>query len=117
MASSTDYLEFVLDLLRDVPAVTNRKMMGEYLLYSDGVLFGGIYDDRLLLKDTPAARAAFHAPRRQRGPGLYRRSGSRHARGVAEAEEEALASRDRAVNGARPDLTAQAFLSVLTSKK
>ena len=59
MASSTDYLEFVLDLLRDVPAVTNRKMMGEYLLYSDGVLFGGIYDDRLLLKDTPAARAAF----------------------------------------------------------
>ena len=59
MASSTDYLEFVLDLLRDVPAVTNRKMMGEYLLYSDGVLFGGIYDDRLLLKYTPAARAAF----------------------------------------------------------
>ena len=45
MASSTDYLEFVLDLLRDVPAVTHRKMMGEYLLYSDGVLFGGIYDD------------------------------------------------------------------------
>jgi len=65
MASSTDYLEFVLDLLRDVPAVTHRKMMGEYLLYSDGVLFGGIYDDRLLLKDTPAARAAFpeeHVP-------------------------------------------------------
>ena len=59
MASSTDYLEFVLDLLRDVPAVTHRKMMGEYLLYSDGMLFGGIYDDRLLLKDTPAARAAF----------------------------------------------------------
>ena len=59
MASSTDYLEFVLDLLRDVPAVTHRKMMGEYLLYSDDVLFGGIYDDRLLLKDTPAVRAAF----------------------------------------------------------
>ncbi len=59
MASSTDYLEFVLDLLRDVPAVTHRKMMGEYLLYSDDVLFGGIYDDRLLLKDTPAIRAAF----------------------------------------------------------
>lgn len=59
MASSTDYLEFVLDLLQDVPTVSHRKMMGEYLLYSDGVLFGGIYDDRLLLKDTPAARAAF----------------------------------------------------------
>ncbi len=49
----------MLDLLRDVPAVTHKKMMGEYLLYSDGILFGGIYDDRLLLKDTPAARAAF----------------------------------------------------------
>lgn len=59
MASSSEYLEYVLDLLGNVPAVTYKKMMGEYLLYSDDVLFGGIYDDRLLLKDTPAARAAF----------------------------------------------------------
>ena len=59
MASSAEYLEFVLDLLREVPALTHKKMMGEYLLYSDDVLFGGIYDDRLLLKDVPAARAAF----------------------------------------------------------
>ena len=59
MASSAEYLEFVLDLLREVPALTHKKMMGEYLLYSDDVLFGGIYDDRLLLKDTPAARAVF----------------------------------------------------------
>ena len=59
MASSPEYLEYVLDLLRDVPAVTHKKMMGEFLLYSDGVLFGGIYDDRFLLKDTPAAREAF----------------------------------------------------------
>jgi len=59
MASSAEYLEFVLDLLREVSALTHKKMMGEYLLYSDDVLFGGIYDDRLLLKDTPAARAAF----------------------------------------------------------
>ena len=59
MASSAEYLEYVVDLLRDVPAVTNKKMMGEFLLYSDGVLFGGIYDDRFLLKDTPAARDAF----------------------------------------------------------
>ena len=59
MASSAEYLEFVLDLLREVPALTHKKMMGEYLLYSEGVLFGGIYDDRLLLKDTPTARAAF----------------------------------------------------------
>lgn len=59
MASSTEYLEYVLDLLRDVPSVTHKKMMGEYMLYSDGLLFGGIYDDRFLLKDTPASRAAF----------------------------------------------------------
>lgn len=37
-------------------------MMGEYLPYSEGVLFGGVYDDRLLLKDTPTARA--YGPRR-----------------------------------------------------
>lgn len=59
MASSTEYLEYVLDLLQDAPAITHKKMMGEYLLYSAGVLFGGVYDDRLLLKDTPAARKAF----------------------------------------------------------
>lgn len=59
MASSKEYLEYVLDLLRDVPDVTCKKMMGEYMLYSEGVLFGGVYDDRFLLKDVPAARDAF----------------------------------------------------------
>lgn len=59
MASSEGYLEYVLGLLRDVPSVSYRKMMGEFLLYSEGVLFGGVYDDRFLLKETPAARAAF----------------------------------------------------------
>ena len=56
MASSVDYLDYVLDLLADVPEVTSRKMMGEYLLYASGKLFGGIYDDRFLVKDAPAAR-------------------------------------------------------------
>ncbi len=59
MASSEEYLNYVIDLLREVPAVSHRKMMGEYLLYSEGILFGGIYDDRFLLKDVPAARNAF----------------------------------------------------------
>ena len=59
MASSEGYLEYVLDLLQDAPEITYKKMMSEYLLYSDGVLFGGIYDDRFLLKDVPAARGAF----------------------------------------------------------
>lgn len=57
MASSPEFLEYVLDLLADVPEVTTRKMMGEYLLYAQGRLFGGVYDDRFLVKDVPAARA------------------------------------------------------------
>ena len=52
MASSIDYLEFVLDLLRDIRVITYKKMMGEFLLYKNGILFGGIYDDRFLLKKT-----------------------------------------------------------------
>lgn len=59
MASSEDYLEYILDLLQDVPCLSHRKMMGEYMLYCDGIIFGGIYDDRFLLKDVPAAREAF----------------------------------------------------------
>ena len=57
MASSAEYLAYVLDLLAGVPDVTTRKMMGEYLLYASGKLFGGVYDDRFLVKDTPASRA------------------------------------------------------------
>ena len=40
MASSEGYLAYVLDLLGGVPEVTHRKMMGEYLLYASGKLFG-----------------------------------------------------------------------------
>ena len=59
MDSTQNYLEFVMDLLIEVPEVTHRKMMGECILYSRGVIFGGIYDDRFLLKDVPATRKAF----------------------------------------------------------
>ena len=50
MSSTRDYLEYVLDLLSDVPDITYKKMMGEYILYSDGIIFGGIYDNRFLIK-------------------------------------------------------------------
>ena len=50
MASSRDYLTFVLELLREVNGVTYKKMMGEYILYKDNIIFGGIYDDRFLVK-------------------------------------------------------------------
>lgn len=54
MASSVDYLEYVLELTRKVGNVTYKKMMGEFLLYSGGVLFGGVYDNRFLIKKTPS---------------------------------------------------------------
>ena len=50
MSSTKEYRDFILEQLRDLPGVTCRPMMGEFLLYLDGVLFGGIYDDRLLVK-------------------------------------------------------------------
>ncbi len=56
MASSEDYLAYVLDLLVQVPDVSHRKMMGEYVLYAQGKVFGGIYDDRFLVKPTDTAK-------------------------------------------------------------
>lgn len=56
MASSKEYLDFILEKFTDDDRVRARKMMGEYLIYVNDVLIGGIYDDELLLKPTPAAR-------------------------------------------------------------
>ena len=53
MASTKEYRDYILEQLSLMPGVTCRPMMGEFLLYADGVLFGGIYDDRLLVKITP----------------------------------------------------------------
>ena len=52
MASSKDYLTFVLELLREVDGISCKKMMGEFMLYKDGIIFGGVYDDRFLIKKT-----------------------------------------------------------------
>ncbi|MCR5092004.1 MAG: TfoX/Sxy family protein [Bacilli bacterium] len=52
MASNQEYLTYVLETLREVDGITYKKMMGEYLLYADGVLFGGVYDNRFLIKKT-----------------------------------------------------------------
>ncbi len=52
MASSKDYLAYVLELLREVEGITYKKMMGEYMLYKDDILFGGVYDNRFLIKKT-----------------------------------------------------------------
>ncbi len=55
MASSREYLEFVLGQLSGLEEITHRAMMGEYILYYRGRVIGGIYDDRLLVKSVPAA--------------------------------------------------------------
>ena len=52
MASSKEYLHFILEQLSDLNDVSYRPMMGEYILYYRGKIIGGIYDDRLLVKKT-----------------------------------------------------------------
>ena len=56
MASSKDYLEFVLEQLSALSDITYRAMMGEYIIYYQGRVIGGIYDDRFLVKNTAKAR-------------------------------------------------------------
>ena len=56
MASSKEYLEFVLEQLSELDDITYRAMMGEYIIYYRGKVAGGIYDDRFLVKPVQAAR-------------------------------------------------------------
>ncbi len=64
MASDKEYLEFVLEQLSDLEGVSHRAMMGEYIIYYEGKVVGGIYDDRFLVKDTPSAnRIVPNAPK------------------------------------------------------
>ena len=55
MASSTEYLEFILEQLSELDEITSRAMMGEYIIYYRGKIVGGIYDDRFLVKPTKSA--------------------------------------------------------------
>ena len=50
MSSSKDYNEYILEQLGLLNNIKCRPMIGEYLLYYNDILFGGIYDDRLLIK-------------------------------------------------------------------
>jgi TfoX/Sxy family transcriptional regulator of competence genes len=52
MASSKDYLQFILDQLSDLPEISYHQMMWEYILYFHWKIVGWIYDNRLLLKPT-----------------------------------------------------------------
>ena len=57
MASSKEYLDFILEQLSLLDGVTWRGMMGEYIIYYQGKIIGGIYDDRFLAKPTKSALA------------------------------------------------------------
>jgi TfoX/Sxy family transcriptional regulator of competence genes len=50
VATTKDYRDYILEQLNLLDNITCKSMMGEYLLYYNGILFGGIYDDRLLVK-------------------------------------------------------------------
>ena len=67
MASSKEYLDFIMDQLSGLEDIRYRAMMGEYILYYRGKIIGGIYDDRFLVKPTQSARslmpeASLHRP-------------------------------------------------------
>ena len=55
MASSREYLEFILGQLSELEEITYRAMMGEFIIYYRGKIVGGIYDDRLLVKPVKSA--------------------------------------------------------------
>ena len=55
MASSKEYLDFILEQLSELEEITYRAMMGEYIIYYRGRIVGGIYDDRLLVKPVKSA--------------------------------------------------------------
>ena len=57
MASSKDYLEYILDQLSWLDDISYRTMMGEYIIYYRGKVVGGIYDDRFLVKPVKSAVA------------------------------------------------------------
>ena len=57
MASSKEYLNFILEQLSETDDISHRAMMGEYIIYCGGKVVGGIYDDRFLVKPTKSAKA------------------------------------------------------------
>jgi TfoX/Sxy family transcriptional regulator of competence genes len=57
MASSKEYLVFILEQLSELEEITYRAMMGEFIIYYRGKIVGGIYDDRLLVKPVASAKS------------------------------------------------------------
>mgnify|MGYP001001746205 FL=1 len=55
MASSKEYLELILEQVSELDNISYKSMMGEFIIYYDGKIIGGIYDDRLLVKPVQSA--------------------------------------------------------------
>ena len=55
MASSKEYLDFILEQLSELNDITHKAMMGEYIIYYRGKIIGGVYDDRFLVKPVKSA--------------------------------------------------------------
>lgn len=56
MASSKEYLDYILEQLGSLDEISSRPMMGEYIIYYKGKVVGGIYDNRFLLKPTKSSK-------------------------------------------------------------
>ena len=70
MASSKEYMDYIMEQLSGAEDVSCRAMMGEYVIYCRGRVIGGVYDDRFLVKPTKAALAMMpDAPRELPYPG------------------------------------------------
>ena len=55
MSTTKDYAEYIFDVLTEDEAVSWRMMMGEYIIYYNGKVVGGLYDNRFLVKNVPSA--------------------------------------------------------------
>lgn len=65
MASDREYLDYVLEQLAELDEISWKKMMGEYILYCQGKIIGGIYDNRLLVRPTETAMAMMPQAKRE----------------------------------------------------
>lgn len=65
MASTQEYVDYVIEQLSDLREIASLKMMGEYVLYYQGKVFGGIYDNRFLVKITKSSEELMKHARRE----------------------------------------------------
>ncbi len=83
MASSKEYKEFILEQLSLTDNITCKPMMGEFLLYCNNILFGGIYDNRLLVKIT-GSNKKYNMPKQ------IPYSGAKPMYGICDVEDKEL---------------------------